>query len=152
MSSILIACAGFLAGILWMDLLFDSQIVRMPAEPAVAVISAYYENATLNAYPMNRIIGVVMLLTVIGAIVQLVRSQTGRGLTALAAGAASVAVGLALMRVVPNAMRMGARSGELAEQVDLARSIFFDHIVCLILMVAFIVLQVVATAQANRRP
>jgi hypothetical protein len=51
---------------------------------------------------------------------------------------------LALLRTVPNAVRLGTRVGGAAEQTRLARAIFRDHAVCLGCVVAFLVLRVAA--------
>src|SRR5437667_3401644 len=62
------AGAGFLLAVLWFDLMFDVQ-TRKPPHSAVlppevlALISAYYRRVTTEAYPMNRLVALVMLLT-----------------------------------------------------------------------------------------
>jgi hypothetical protein len=151
MTALLMACGGFLAGVLWMDLLFDVQIMRMPAEEAVAVISAYYANATTRAYPMNRLIGLTMLTLAGGAIWQLVRGEVDRRLAAAATATAMLPVGLALTRIVPNAVHIGERADSLEQQAALARSILVDHLACLALIVGFIVIQA-NIASRSRRP
>jgi hypothetical protein len=55
---------------------------------------------------------------------------------------AAVPILLALVRTVPNAVRLGARAGSPAELSHLARSICRDHLVCLAFMSAFLVLWV----------
>jgi len=132
-----------------MDLLFDVQIARMPPEQAVVVISAYYNNATIKAYPMNRLIGLAMLVTAGGALFELARGRVDRRLAAAAAAAALVPVGLALARVVPNAMLLGDRSGSAERQIALAWAIFLDHVLCLTMMVAFIAIEIVVAAKAR---
>jgi hypothetical protein len=149
MTPVLIAGAGFLAGILWMDLLFDSQIVRMSPEQAVVIISAYYKNATIDAYPLNRIIALTMLAIAGGALFEVFRGRGERRLLLAAAATALLPVGLALGRVVPNAMLIGERSGSAEEQIALARAIFFDHILCLVFILAFIGIQI---ASISNRP
>jgi hypothetical protein len=47
---------------------------------------------------------------------------------------------------VPNAVRLGNRVGTPAEQSRLARSICFDHLVCLGAMSAFLVVWLAAVA------
>ena len=143
MSGVLIACGGFLCGVLWMDLLFDTQILRLPPAEIIGVIVTYYENATLRAFPMNRLIGLTMIATVVGALVQLARGSIDRRVSAVATAMAAIAVGLALLRIVPNAMLLGSRAGSVDEQIGLARTICFDHSVCLVLMLAFVVTQIV---------
>jgi hypothetical protein len=59
--------------------------------------------------------------------------------SALLAGAPVL---LALTHTVPNAVRLGNRSGSPADQTTLARSIWRDHLVCAACMLAFLVLWV----------
>jgi hypothetical protein len=148
MPYVLIACGGFLVGVLWMDLLFDVQILRIAPEHAVDVIAGYYENATLRAYPMNRLISLIMIVTVLGAIYQLVRGRIERAQAAAMILSGS-AVGLALTRVVPNAMLIGTRPGSLDDQIALARAICVDHMICLALMVAFTTTQIFAARRSR---
>src|SRR5258708_11438721 len=61
------AGAGFLLAVLWFDLMFDVQTRKhgggvLPAA-VLTSISAYYRRVTTDAYPMNRLVAVVMLLT-----------------------------------------------------------------------------------------
>jgi hypothetical protein len=61
--------------------------------------------------------------------------------TWLLAGAAILAAGpvlLALVRTVPNAVRLGRRTDGAEEQTRLARSVLVDHVVCLGCMSAFL--------------
>ena len=62
MSALLAACGGFLLAILWMDLIFDVQVLGhrradgpLP-EPVLASIAAYYKRATTDSAPMSRLI------------------------------------------------------------------------------------------------
>jgi hypothetical protein len=61
------AGAGFLLAVLWFDLMFDAQTrkaITGPLQPELlASISAYYRRVTTEAYPMNRLVALVMLLT-----------------------------------------------------------------------------------------
>jgi peptidoglycan/LPS O-acetylase OafA/YrhL len=65
---VLTACAGFLLAVLWMDLIFDSQVVphRNSAgplpEPVLESIAAYYHRATTTSRPMSRLIALVMVI------------------------------------------------------------------------------------------
>ena len=60
--------AGFLLAVLWFDLMFDVQTRKSVANPlpseVLASISAYYRRVTTDAYPMNRLVALVMLLTI----------------------------------------------------------------------------------------
>ena len=63
------AGAAFLLAVLWFDLMFDVQIhkrVENPLPPELlASISAYYRRVTTDAYPMNRLVALIMLLTLL---------------------------------------------------------------------------------------
>ena len=75
MTALLAACGGFLLGVLWMDLLFDVQILGADPSAGVASIVAYYRRATIEAYPMNRLIALIMLVTLGVTIYGLVRRR-----------------------------------------------------------------------------
>ena len=61
-----LACSGFLLAVLWMDLIFDSQVrvVRggeLP-EQVLASIADYYRRATTTSRPMSRLIAAMMVI------------------------------------------------------------------------------------------
>lgn len=149
--AVLAACGGFLAAVLWMDLMFDVQAlgVSSPSEAAVASIAAYYRRVTTDADPMRRLIAAVMLVLVVGAAWSVLR----RGTPAFARVAAVVGMApvvLAVGRVFPNAIRLGDHAGTLAEQSELARSIAHDHVTCFAAMAVFVVCQVLAVRRSAR--
>jgi len=140
---LLAACAGFLMGVLWMDLMFDVLALGgdgVVPEPALASIAAYYRRVTTDASPMGGLIAGVMLVAVAGAIATVVLRPDARSIAA--ALLVTSAVGLALFRVVPNAVRLGQRSDAVAAQSTLARGIARDHLLCLAAVGAFLVLQI----------
>ncbi len=61
------AGSGFLIAVLWMDLIFDVQVLRhrrsadVP-EPVLASIAAYYHRATTASRPMSLVIAAVMVI------------------------------------------------------------------------------------------
>ena len=63
------AGAAFLLAVLWFDLMFDVQTrkrVENPLPPELlASISAYYRRVTTDAYPMNRLVALIMVLTLL---------------------------------------------------------------------------------------
>lgn len=144
-TSLLTACAGFLLAVLWMDLIFDTQVLAhrgadpLP-EPVLASITGYYHRATTTSRPMSLLIALVMgaLLAALAAV-----AATGGQPAWLLAGSAALAGGpivLALTRTVPAAVRLGNRIDSPAHQSRLARSICRDHLVGLAGMSAFLVL------------
>jgi hypothetical protein len=146
---LLAACGGFLLGVLWMDLMFDVQALGAPSEGAVASIAAYYRRVTTEAYPMNRVIAAVMVLTLAGALYRLVRRDRRRAAAALTLVLALAAIGLAAVRVVPNAVRLGTAADPAAQQAALARAICIDHLLCLGLMAVFVLVVIVDATNRN---
>jgi hypothetical protein len=143
---VLTACGGFLLAVIWMDLIFDSQVLayrhsgeQLP-EPVLASIAGYYHRATTTSRPMSRLIALVMaiLLTALGF-----RAALGDDpgwLLAVAAALAGGPILLAMIRTVPNAVRLGKRADTPAVQTRLARSIFTDHVLCFVFIVGFLAL------------
>jgi hypothetical protein len=143
----LTAGGGFLVAVLWFDLMFDVQALRRAhrgavlPEPVLASIAGYYRRVTTEASPMGRLVGVVMLVTL--GIVAWDLLVGARPLALRVASGCLLAVPLALAggRVLPNAVRLGARTDPPERQSALARSIARDHLVCLAAMLAFVSLQ-----------
>jgi hypothetical protein len=143
---LLLACGGFLLSVLWMDLIFDTQVRGEPTESALASIAAYYRRATTTSRPMSRLIAVVMVI-LLGTLVFRVVSGHGPGwLDGASVGLAVVAIGLALVRTVRNAVRLGAGTDGPDVAAKLARSVLRDHVVCFACMSAFIALRLVGLA------
>jgi hypothetical protein len=147
-TSLLTACSGFLFAVLWMDLMFDAQVLanRQPdgdlPESALASIAGYYRRAVTESRPMSRLIAVVMVV-LLGALgFRAVRGHDPGWLLAVSALLAAGPILLALTHTVPNAIRLGRRPGGPAEQTALARSIWRDHLVCACCLLAFLVLWV----------
>jgi hypothetical protein len=142
--------AGFLLAVLWMDLMFDVQArgLSRHAVPidAVRSIRAYYARVTTAARPMNRLIALMMLMTVGALVAEVVRGDFVAWRAWASLGLAVVAVGLAGVRTVPNAVRLG-RAVEDASSVSarLAQSILHDHVVCFAAIVSVLLLQVLPT-------
>jgi hypothetical protein len=142
------AGAGFLIAVLWFDLMFDVQTRNhagdtLPHE-ILASISAYYRRVTTQAKPMSRLIGIVMLLTLLAIIVEIVRGTDRWWVAFPSLAAAATAIGLAATRTVPNAVRLGHATDTLAVQTTLARTIYRDHLCCLTAMLLLLVLQLTA--------
>ncbi len=148
MSLIAAACAGFLLAVLWMDLVFDAQVLRhrgtgeLP-EPVLASIAGYYHRATTTSRPMSLLIAAFMLI-LLGALAFRAMRGNADWLLLASAALAGGPILLALFRTVPNAVRLGRRTGTPAEQSRLARAICLDHVVCFTGMCAFLVLWLVA--------
>jgi len=142
------AGTGFLLAVLWFDLMFDVQTRKHrdnPLPPEVLTsVSTYYRRVTTEAYPMNRLIALVMVLT-LGAIVAEIIQGTnhwwiGWGSIVLAGSGFFPT----LMRTVPNARRLGSGSDAPDVQSSLARSIFRDHLFSFVRMTIVLGLQLTA--------
>jgi hypothetical protein len=131
-----------------MDLIFDSQVLRHRGtdeipEAVLDSIAAYYHRATTTSRPMSYLIAGVMVILLAALGFRAVVGSDPAWLLAASAVLAGVPMLLALIRTVPNAVRLGDRVGSPAEQSRLARSICRDHLLCVGCMVAFLVLWLV---------
>ncbi len=89
MNAFVTAGAGFLAAVLWFDLMFDVQAGAWPGrggcegavlpEPVLASIAGYYARVTTAARPMNRLVAAVMLATLAAVIVEAAQGMRERG-------------------------------------------------------------------------
>lgn len=144
MSALLAAAGGFLLAVLWMDLIFDVQVLghrrvdgALP-EPVLASIAAYYKRATTDSAPMSRLIAAVMAVAVVGSFIHVFTGANALALRFAALSLCTAPTGLAITRVVPNAVRLGTRRDDPATQSALARAICRDHLVCLVCVAAFV--------------
>jgi hypothetical protein len=143
------AATAFLVAVLWFDLMFDVQVLRHRHEPlvpeeVVESIAAYYRRVTTDAAPMSRLISLDMA-TLLGLLVwQAVRGGTAGWVSVASFVLAASAIGLALGRVVPAAIRLGAGGDQHEFRSNLARSILRDHVAFLVVMVSLLVLQLAA--------
>jgi hypothetical protein len=147
----MLACGGFLLAVLWMDLIFDSQVLRhrgvdeLP-EPVLASIAGYYHRATTTSRPMSHLIAVVMVI-LLGALGFRAAAGDDPGWLLLASAVlVGVPILLALVHTLPNAVRLGTRVGSGAEQSRFARSICRDHLLSVACMSGFLVLWVAGGA------
>jgi len=149
-SSLLTACGGFLLAVLWMDLIFDVQVLRhrdrsapLP-EPVLASIAAYYRRATTASRPLGHLVGAVMATAVVALAAQLALGHGPRWVAAASLLLCGGPVLLGVVRVYPNAVRLGERVDDADGQSALARSICRDHLVCLAGIAAFLALRLAA--------
>lgn len=132
--------------VLWMDLMFDVQVLRyrdtareLPEE-ILSSIAAYYRRVTTLARPMNYAISGMMLVLVVTLLLQIIGGgQRLAGLLSMPFCSAPIL--LAGLRVVPNAVRLGSRVDSAEEQSRLARAICRDHLLCLGGIVVFVAMQ-----------
>jgi hypothetical protein len=143
------AGAGFLFAVLWFDLMFDWQVLGHRAgelpEDVLASISSYYRRVTTAARPMNRLIALVMLLTLASILVEIRDGDTASWVAWASLALAAGAILTAAVRTVPSAVRLGMRRDGVERQSALARSILREHLGCLAAIVAVLVLQLAST-------
>ena len=145
MHTFVAAGAGFLLAVLWFDLMFDVQTRKHAGNPlppdVLASISAYYRRVTTEAYPMNRLVALVMVLTLVSIAAQIVEAADpwwiGWGSLALA-GSGFVPT---LTRTVPNARRLGSAKDPPDMQSTLARAVCRDHLFSFVRMSVVLCLQ-----------
>jgi hypothetical protein len=142
------AGAGFLLAVLWFDLMFDVQAAgrgggEVP-EPALASIAAYYARVTTAARPMNRLIAAVMVATLAAIVVQIARGSGPVWLGWVSLVLALAAIGLAGLKTVPSAVRLGTRRDPPALQSDLAQAVLAQHVFCFGAIAGVVVLQLAA--------
>ena len=145
MTAFVTAGAGFLLAVLWFDLMFDIQVLghRGPQLPGdvLSSISGYYRRVTTAARPMNRLIAAVMLGTLVAILVQIIRGDAPRAASWASLALAASAIVLAAAHTVPGAVRLGARTDTVEHQSRLARSIWRDHLVCVVAIGFLLVIQ-----------
>ena len=155
MSTAVAAGGGFLLAVLWMDLMFDVQVLShrgaggVLPEEILASMAAYYRRVTTTARPMSHLIAAVMVLTVAGVLMQIARGRepTWVGVVSLALSLTPTA--LALLRVVPDAIRLGRRCDSPAQQSVLARAICRHHLFCFAAIAGLVGVQIgVAVCEA----
>jgi hypothetical protein len=142
------AGAGFLLAVLWFDLMFDVQTRKHAGDPlppeVLASISAYYRRVTTEAYPMNRLVALVMFLTLVAIGAEIVQGENawwiGWGSIALA-GSGFVPT---MTRTVPNARRLGSGKDSAEELSRLARAVCHDHMLSFARMAVVLCLQLMA--------
>ena len=145
---LLTACGGFLLAVLWMDLIFDVQVLgyrdsgdELP-EPVLASIAGYYHRATTTSRPMSLLIVLVMLILAGALGFQTVHGDDPAWFLAVSAVVAGGPILLALTRTVSAAVRLGNRTDNPAGQTRLARSVCRDHLLCLGCVFVFVALWV----------
>ena len=89
---------------------------------------------------MSRLIALVMAILLAALVIRGVRGHDPGWLLAASAVAVGAPILLGGIRTVPNAVRLGHRRDDPAAQSRLARSIYRDHLLCLVGVFAFLVL------------
>ena len=147
MHAFVAAGAGFLVAVLWFDLMFDVQTRGHRADTIpveiLDSISAYYRRVTTEARPMGLLVALVMGLTLFATIAE-IAAGADRWVGWISAAATASAVGLARLRIVRNAVRLGSAKDPLEVRTRLARTIYRDHCYCFAGMSLVVMLQLTA--------
>jgi hypothetical protein len=142
------AGAAFLLAVLWFDLMFDVQVRGHPADPlppeVLASISAYYRRVTTEAWPMNRLVALVMVLTLVAIVAEIIEGESAWWIGWVSLLIAGSGFGPTLTRTVPNARRLGRAEDTASEQSRLARAIYRAHVFSFGRMLAVLALQLIA--------
>ncbi len=142
------AGAGFLLAVLWCDLTHDLQVRKHPAgtlPPAVLVsISGYYRRVTTDAYPMNLLVALLMLMIVGVLAIELFVGSVPLWASGISLALAVWGIAGTRRRTVPNARRRGAARDAPAMHSSLARSICRDHLLSFARMFVILCLQLYA--------
>ncbi len=147
MPQTLIGTGGFLCAVLWMDLMFDVQVwgeSGVLAPEVLASVAGYYRRVTTDADPMGNVVSLMMLITVLGTVVQLARTVLPLWLRVAALVSATAPALAAIGFIVPTAVRLGQQADPPEVQSELARAILTGHVWCLVFMLIFLLLQIVA--------
>ena len=138
------AGAGFLLAVLWFDLMFDVQVRgrREPTPDSLASIGGYYRRVTLEARPMNRLVALVMLATLVALAVEVADDDVPRWVSVTSLVLTAGATGLAAGHTFANGARLGSGRGSHEDRTRLARLMLRDHLLCLAAIVSVLVLQV----------
>jgi hypothetical protein len=151
MTAFVTAGAGFLLAVLWFDLMFDLQVPphrarRRDPEEVLASISGYYRQVTSGAKPMNRLVGAVMVATIISIGAQIAGDDSPDWVGWASLVLAGAAIALAAVHTFPSAVRLGAGEDTVEVRSRLARSICRDHLLCLAAIASLLTIQLAFTS------
>ncbi len=140
-------CGGFLLAVLWFDLMHDVAIYPylggegLVASDALLTVQTYYRRVLVDSSPMSSLVALVMVLA-IG--VNLVRLMKSREPVWLRIGCLLLLLPptlWALTGIVPMAKRVAEEGTDPAILSSLASQIFHAHVICLVMITGFILLQ-----------
>ena len=135
MHAVAAAGAGFLLAVLWFDLMFDVQVRghqgrALPPE-TLNSIAAYYRRVTVEARPMNRLVSVAMLASLLAIVFEIAEGASPLWQSVISLLLLLGAIGLAFARTFRNAATLGRGAGTPEFRSGLARLIYQDHLFCL---------------------
>ncbi len=126
----------------------DLQVREYPAgdlPPAVlASICGYYRRVTTEAYPMNLLVALAMLMIVAVLAIELYVGAAPLWASGISLALAAWGIAGTRRRTVPNARRLGVAQDGPEMQSSLARSICRDHLLSFARMFVILCLQLYA--------
>ncbi|CAB4771195.1 MAG: hypothetical protein F2894_03965 [Actinobacteria bacterium] len=143
----ILVCSGtsFLLAVLWFDLMFDTQVLGKSGatlpEETLDSISRYYSRVTTTAKPMNRLVGVAMLGTLVALAVEVLKHQIPSSRAVMSLVLVVLAISIALGRTLRNAVRLGRQEEDLVTQSRLARLVLRDHLILFVALGLVLMLQ-----------
>src|SRR5690242_10074785 len=122
---------GFLLAVLWFDLMFDVQTRRhheavLPPE-VLTSISTYYRRVTTEAWPMNRLVALIMFVVLGAILAEIFADEISPLWTWGSLVLAIFGFAVTRMRTLPNAIRLGQATDPPEVQSHIARLVFRDH-------------------------
>jgi hypothetical protein len=108
---------------------------------ALTSIGAYYRRVTIDASPMGRLVMLVMIVTVAAIVAEIVMHAVPAWLGWTSLALSLSAMGLAVVRTVPNAQKVGRGTHDDATASRLARLILGDHLYSIAAMASVVALQ-----------
>ena len=147
------ACSSqtFLCAVLWFDLMFDVQVFpylkkKLP-KSALDSICEYYKRVTIDASPMGKFVGIVMLFVVVSHILEFLENEgICFYLSILSFCCSFYGMLLASIRTLPYAMRLGRGKEDVEVLNTLAFQVFYDHASSLCFMCIAVIIQLYIAA------
>jgi hypothetical protein len=137
--------ASFLVCVLWFDLMFDVQVwgYRDTVVPrsVLTSIATYYRRVTIDASPMGQLVAIVMLATLVALVTEIITNVVPNWLGWISLVLGGSAIGLALVRTVPNAQKLARDVRDSATASQLAKLVLYDHLYEISAMATVVVLQ-----------
>ncbi len=125
--------------------MFDTQVLGKSGatlpEETLDSISRYYSRVTTTAKPMNRLVGVAMLGTLVALAVEVLKHQIPSSRAVMSLVLVVLAISIALGRTLRNAVRLGRQEEDLVTQSRLARLVLRDHLVLFVALGLVLMLQ-----------
>ncbi len=132
MSLILFAGIGFLLAVLSTDLIFDSTTGKS-SKDALKTTSFYYRRIASEPFLL---FGVMLIMLVI-LVLQIILGPAARWMGWVSLILFLIPTIFAGVYIIPTAQRLGSRADPVEKQNQLVRSLFWAHVFCLVLMIAF---------------